>query len=101
MFKKFIMVSTLVLSAFTASAFTTDECVEAAENVYQATQMLNTDPVKFKAIHAEIKATPAVEFGWSEQLKAFVVGIVDMLKPGMDAKKAGEATYAVCPKVDV
>lgn len=97
--KKLLLGLLLALSLTSASAFDKRECNIAAVNIFYAQDILNDDPAGFAAATAKIKATPAAEFEWSEELKKYIVGIADRLKPGNDPQKVGQAVYNACLKL--
>lgn len=89
----------LALAAFSASAFTKQECSIAAQNVYYAQLGLNDDPAEVQRLTEEIKKTPAVEYGMTEELKAFIVGIVERLKQGSDAVEVANGIFDACKSI--
>jgi N-acetyl-gamma-glutamylphosphate reductase len=98
MFEKLFFAVLVLVMSTPAGAFTTDECIEIAENVYSAQETLNAAPEKFKAIHESVKKSKAEEFGWSEEEYVAIVNIVDNLIKGTDASELGAAIYKNCPK---
>lgn len=97
--KNFLLGALIALASLSASAFTKEECNIAGVNIFYAQMMLNESPSQFAQTTKEIKASPAADLDWSEELKRFIVGLADTLKPGKDPKAVGQAVFDACLKI--
>jgi hypothetical protein len=97
--RKFLIGLLVALACTAASSFTLKECNIAAQNVYNAQNMLNSDPAAFKMVHEIIKSTPPEVYDWSAQLKDFIVRAANSLKEGGNPEVIGNAALEACKRI--
>jgi hypothetical protein len=95
---KVLVACLLAVLPLVTLAFDKHECMEIAQNVAAAQEVMNKSPEVFVQVHDKIKATPAAELEWTQKEKDAIIGIVDLLKPGNDPEKVGSAVYESCIK---
>lgn len=96
MLYKNILVGFLMFLSMNAWALDKEECTEAAENIFAAQNVLNSNPAQFKAIHESILADKPESYGWSPELYEFITKLAGKLKPGNDPKKIALVVFEGC-----